>query len=172
MNRFIFTWFVFIFAIGGMTPSFAQSDDSAYEVQRQKTNRLLEERNRRFGEFEESLKLKTGIFGLKTKKDMQASIDILKQLVLNDNNIFKETKALLEYKDIERKSIEEIANQSSARINGYVNTISKLQRNKDELQTEVGALQKENNVYMLLCIGMGTLSLLLLVLFVRMKLKA
>ena len=67
------------------TTAFSQpstSDSSGYEAQRQKVNELLQQRSARFGQFDESLKQRTGIFGLKTKKDMQASIDILKQIVV------------------------------------------------------------------------------------------
>src|SRR5690606_20082981 len=74
-------------------------DSLEYEIQRQKVNQLLDRRASRFGHFDESLKKRTGIFGMKTKKDMQASINILLEIVRTDNEIFKETRHLLSYKD-------------------------------------------------------------------------
>ena len=119
-------------------------DTAGYDAQRQKVNKLLQQRSARFGQFDESLKKRTGIFGLKTKKDMQASIDILKQIVLTDNDIFQETKILLDYKDFEKSQIAQQADEFDGRINGYIKTISKLQREQERLSEEVDRLEKAN----------------------------
>src|SRR3546814_14323558 len=113
------------------------SDTSGYEAQRQKVNQLLQQRSARFGQFDESLKKRTGIFGLKTKKDMQASIDILKQIVLTDNDVFRETKMLLDYKDVEKSQISQQADEFDARINGYIKPIGKLQPEHERLSVTV-----------------------------------
>src|SRR5690606_2005711 len=77
-------------------------------------------------------------------KDMQASIDILKEIVLTDNDIFRETKALLDYKDFETSQVTLRADEFDGRINGYIKTISKLQREQDRLTAEVDELEKAN----------------------------
>ncbi len=137
--------------------SFGQetSDTTGYEVQRQKVNKLLTERSQRFGQFDESLQKRTGIFGLKTKKDMQASIDILKQIVLTDNDIFQETKALLDFKDFEKSQIADKASEFDGRINGYIKTISKLQHEHERMAAEISALEKANQFYQGLVILFG-----------------
>lgn len=144
--------------------SFGQetSDTAGYEVQRLKVNKLLTERSQRFGQFDESLQKRTGIFGLKTKKDMQASIDILKQIVLTDNDIFQETKALLDFKDFEKSQIADRASEFDGRINGYIKTISKLQREHERMASEINALEKANQFYqglvillVLIAVGIG-----------------
>ncbi len=116
-------------------------------MQRQKVNDLLAQRSARFGQFDESLKKRTGIFGLKTKKDMQASIDILKEIVLTDNNIFRETKMLLDYKDFEKSQIAQQASEFDGRINGYIKTIGKLQREQERMVSAIDALEKTNRFY-------------------------
>lgn len=139
---------------------FAQSvssDTSGYERQRLKVNELLTQRSARFGQFDESLKKRTGIFGLKTKKDMQASIDILKQIVLTDNEIFKETKALLDYKEFEKEQVSQRATEFDSRINGYIRTISKLQQSHDQLTNEIAVLERRNQRYAGLALLFGTL---------------
>lgn len=156
-------------------PSFAQqstSDTSGYEMQRQKVNELLQQRSARFGQFDESLKKRTGIFGLKTKKDMQSSIDILKQIVMTDNNIFRETKMLLDYKDFEKSQIAEQANEFDGRINGYIKTISKLQREQERLTAEVDALEKSNRFYegMLVLLGLSIVGAGIFLILRRQKL--
>lgn len=120
------------------------ADTAGYEMQRQKVNELLQQRSARFGQFDESLTKRTGIFGLKTKKDMQASIDILKQIVLTDNDIFRETKMLLDYKDFQTSQITQQADEFDGRINGYIKTISKLQREQERLTADIDALEKSN----------------------------
>lgn len=139
-----------------------QPDSKDYDQQRERVNALLKERSKRFGDFDKSLQSKTGIFGLKTKKDMQASIDILEEIVLNDNRIFKETKALLEFKDIEQRSISNSAQESRARIDGYVRTISKMQKNQEALSNRIDALEKQNGLYLTAIVILGILSALLL----------
>lgn len=125
----------------------AERDTSSYELQRQKVNDLLTQRSARFGQFDESLKKRTGIFGLKTKKDMQASIDILKEIVLTDNNIFRETKMLLDYKDFEKSQVAQQAAEFDGRINGYIKTIGKLQREQERMDDAVDRLEKTNRFY-------------------------
>lgn len=132
-----------IFTLASVSFNVAIAQDTlAYEVQRKKVNDLLSERSQRFDQYNQSLQKKTGIFGLKTKKDMQASIDILKELVLTDNNIFKETKVLVDYKDMEKTFITSQAQESESRINGYVKTISKLQKDQDAQKKEIDNLEK------------------------------
>ena len=153
--------------------SFAQktSDTADYEAQRQKVNALLNERSQRFGQFDESLQKRTGIFGLKTKKDMQASIDILKQVVQMDNAIFQETKALLDFKDFEKSQISEKAMEFDGRIDGYIKTISKLQREHERMSEEINALDRTNRFYQGVTLLLGLIVMVLGLVFIRKRQK-
>jgi hypothetical protein len=128
----------------GINQVFAQSDSSAYEVQRIIINQLLAERRSRFGQYENSLDKRTGIFGLKTKKDMQFSNDILRQIVLTDNDIFSELKILLDYKDLEKEQVKIKAETVEGRIGRYQTTITGLQQENEKLRTET---EKKNEDY-------------------------
>jgi len=145
-------------------------DTLAYEVQRQRVNNLLNQRSARFGQFNKSLEARTGIFGFKTKKDMQASIDILKEIVATDNHIFKETKVLLDYKDMEKTFISYKANESAARINGYVNTISKQQKAQEKQALEIQELEQRANRYFLFNLFSSILIIILAIVFLKQKL--
>jgi hypothetical protein len=114
----------------------AQADTSAYNTQRKRINQLLAERSQRFGQYDNSLSKRSGIFGLKTKKDMQASNDILTQIVLTDNDIFSELKVLLDYKDFEKKEVENHAENIEGRIERFQTTITRLQQENDKLKAE------------------------------------
>lgn len=166
MKYRIFLFFVFILL--SYQPILAQ-DTLAYEIQRQRVNTLLDQRSARFGQFDQSLKARTGIFGLKTKKDMQASIDILKEIVATDNNIFKETKVLLEYKDMEKTFISSEAEQSAKRINGYINTISKLQKNQEEQLLKIQELQQTSNRYLVASLFSTLLVIILAFILIKNK---
>jgi len=114
----------------------AQSDSTAYKLQRNKINQLLGERSADFSQYYNSLTKRTGIFGLKTKRDMQTSNDILTQIVLTDNNIFSELKVLLDYKDFEKKEVQHRAETVEGRIDRFQTTITRLQQENDKLKAE------------------------------------
>ena len=117
---------------------------TAYETQRKKVNNLLENRSLKFGRYDESLTMRTGIFGLKTKKDMQRSNDILTEIVQTDNEIFKELKILLDYKDLEKSRVEAVASETETRMNAYMQTIKKLQDQNDKLRAELDETESKN----------------------------
>lgn len=116
------------------SPVSAQNDSSAYEAQRNKINKLLNERSSRFGQYDNSLGKRSGIFGLKTKRDLQFSNDILRQIVLTDNDIFSELKVLMDYKDFEKKQVEARAETVEGRIDSYQTTITRLQQENEKLR--------------------------------------
>jgi hypothetical protein len=105
----------------------SQTDTSAYETQRTKINSLLAQRSAKFGQYEESLNTKTGIFGFQTKDDIRNSNEILREITMNDNNIFKELKVLLDYKDLQYQQVKSNITNNSERLQSYMNAIKKLQ---------------------------------------------
>jgi hypothetical protein len=135
-----------LFLIFGTFKAFSlQTDTSAYQTQRLKVNALLAARSANFGQYEESLTTRTGIFGLQTKKDIRNSNEILRQLVLNDNNIFKELKVLMDYKDLEVKQVKTDVIQRSDRIQNYQLSIKQLQDQNEQLHAAVKSVHKEKN---------------------------
>lgn len=113
-----------------------QSDTSAYETQRLKVNALLNQRSAKFGQYDQSLNAKTGIFGFQTKGDIKNSNEILRQIVLNDNNIFKELKILMDYKDQEVKQAKNTASTVNARMLSCMQSMKKLQDQNEILRKE------------------------------------
>lgn len=145
-------WIMAIILNVGINQVSAQNDSSAYELQRKKINELLNERSSRFGQYESSLGRRSGIFGLKTKKDMQFSNDILRQIVLTDNDIFSELKILLDYKDFEKQQLETRTETVEGRIDRYQSTITDLQQENEKLRAEAAQSIEENekqNIYLL-----------------------
>lgn len=122
-----------------------QIDTSAYNTQRLKINKLLAERSLKFGQYDESLHTRTGIFGLQTKKDIRNSNEILRQITLNDNDIFKEIKVLLDYKDLEVEKTKTAVDNSSDRVQNYMLSIKKLQDQNEQLKQDLTTAEKSKN---------------------------
>lgn len=159
--------------------SFSQSPldtSSSFEEQRKRVNNLLNERSKKFGEYDVSLQQKTGIFGLfKSKGDMQKSIDILKQIVINDNNIFIETRKLLDLKDSERERFQKLATEYDEQVTAYMKTISTLQRENENLREQISNLEDKDHsnstyIYLFLFVFIG-LIFIILNLYKRLKTK-
>ena len=106
--------------------SFSQ-EMSAYEIQRTKINALLAERSAKFGQYDESLSARTGIFGFQTKRDIKNSNEILRQIALTDNEIFTQLKVLMDYKDLQVEQVKTVASSNSESILNYRKTIKSLQ---------------------------------------------
>jgi len=123
-----------------------QNDTSAYQVQRLKINALLAERSAKFGQYDLSLNARTGIFGLQTKNDLKNSNEILRSIILNDNNIFRELKILMDYKDQEVQQVQANAGNTAKRIEGYMLAIKKLQDQNDELKKKAAVITAEKNI--------------------------
>lgn len=112
-------------------------DTTAYQIQRLKINSLLAERSAKFGQYEESLNARTGIFGFQTKNDIRNSNEILRQIAINDNNIFQELKVLLDYKDVQMQAVQTTANTTSERILNYRKSIKTLQDQNEALSSQL-----------------------------------
>ena len=148
-----------------------QADTSAYQTQRLKVNSLLTDRSNKFGQYDQSLDQRTGIFGFQTKQDIKNSNEILRQIVLNDNNIFKELKILMNYKDQEVQQAQRSANSTNTRIQSYMLSIKKLQDQNELLKKEA----ENGRAGKTLSISIAILSLIALlgaVYFFRNKLRA
>ncbi|WP_410221519.1 hypothetical protein [Pedobacter sp.] len=164
-----FTLFVLLFVFSAKI-IFAQ-DTSAYNIQRAKINSLLADRSAKFSQYDESLKARTGIFGLQTKRDIRNSNEILRTIVMNDNNIFQELKVLLEYKDIQFKQAQTDADFNTQRILNFKTTIRNLQLKNDELLNYNNKISKSSDYKTLTLVLAAVIILILLLLLRKAKLS-
>ncbi|HCN82110.1 MAG TPA: hypothetical protein DIT07_00595 [Sphingobacteriaceae bacterium] len=141
----------------------AQQDSSAYQMQRKKINQLLADRSAKFGRYDQSLSSRTGIFGLKTKKDMQRSNDILTEIVKTDNTVFIELKTLLDYKDLEKTEVQDKYQETESSKINFMTTITKLQQQNDQLKDDLEKSKAQNAtiiysllIFLLILTGAGS----------------
>lgn len=134
-------------------------DSANYELQRFKINSLLEKRSSNFGQYEVSLQARTGIFGLQTKNDLRRSNEILRQIALTDNDIFRELKVLMDYKDLQAQGIAETAQTNGERLALYRASIKKLQDQNETLASQnkklTGKLTSKNYLLGILFIALA-----------------
>lgn len=136
-----------------------QSDSLAYQLQRTKINGMLDARSSKFGLYAESLDTRTGIFGFKTKRDMQKSIDILIEIIQTDNEILKETKTLLDYKTFEQEKVLSRSKESEDRNLAYMRTINKLENERERISAELDTAENSLHLYQILFFLLLTLTL-------------
>lgn len=154
IKNFLLLLFVGFFSLNAVA---IRVDTSAYQLQRLKINALLAERSTRFGQYDQSLNARTGIFGFQTKRDIKNSNEILRQIVLNDNNIFKELKVLMDYKDQEVKNVIINSNTTNGRIQNYMLSIKKLQDQNESLRKEINTIEKGKTSYYYIISFLGLL---------------
>lgn len=123
-----------------------QNDTSGYQTQRLRINALLAERSAKFGQYELSLNSRTGIFGMQTKDDIRNSNEILRGIILSDNNVFRELKVLMNYKDQEVEQAQSNALTTRTRIEGYMSTIKRLQDQNEKLKLSAGNSTEKKSI--------------------------
>lgn len=142
IKRFLFSIFlltcIFSFALA--------QDTTAYEIQRAKINGLLAQRSAKFGAYDLSLKARTGIFGLQTKRDIKNSNEILRQIALTDNRIFKELKVLLDYRNIQMDEAKSTVDYNKTSIVNYRKTIKDLQAKNQDLSRQLSKAETSSTI--------------------------
>src|SRR6201996_2363083 len=130
-------WCIFSFAQSKTNP-----DSLAYQLQRAKINAMLDTRSKKFGQYDESLRKHTGIFGLQTKKDIRRSNDILMDINRTDDSIFMQIKILLNYRTFQQQQAQTKSVETENYSLGYMNTINRLRGQIDKMKQDAADTQK------------------------------
>ena len=135
---------IFLFSLF-LADTFAQvsSDSLAYQAQRKKINTMLVQRKQKFGQYDQSLTRHTGIFGLQTKKDIKASNDILMDIVNTDNDIFVQTKILLDYKTFQQNQAQMHSSETDNTNMGFMSSINTLRAQNEQLKQEASTAEAD-----------------------------
>lgn len=122
----------------------AQNSDSiAYQQQRSKINQMLAARTQKFGQYDASLKMHTGIFGLQTKKDIRRSNAILMDIVKTDDDIYRQIKILFDLKTFQTAQVQTHTQEVEQNTLGYMTAINKLRKETDQLRADAQQQQQE-----------------------------
>jgi hypothetical protein len=166
-------WYSSIFAQTRPNP-----DSLQYEMQRSKINAMLDSRHLKFGQYDESLKKHTGIFGLQTKKDIRRSNDILMDIARADDSIFIQTKILLDFRTsqlttrtFQQQQAEQKSTVDADHGLAYMTTINRLRDQADKMKQDQLAAQGhyQNTVRLLFIIIVLMLGSIFFLLFRRRR---
>lgn len=124
------------------------ADSVAYEAQRQKINDMLDARRDKFGQYSESLNQHSGIFGFQSKKDIRHSADILMEIAQTDEEIFKQTKILLDYRAFQQTQAQTQTAETQTTNLAYMSTINKLRSELERVKTEAANTEKSQDKHM------------------------
>jgi hypothetical protein len=140
-NLFALIVFSFLSAV-----AFAQanSDSLAYQLQRNKINTMLAERTQKFGKYDESLKMHTGIFGFQSKNDIRRSNDILMDIVKTDDSIYTQLKILLDYRAFQQTQVVNHSKETEENTIGFMATINKLRQQAGQLKADAKTQQAQH----------------------------
>jgi hypothetical protein len=148
----------------------ANADSLAYQLQRKKINTMLEARTQKFGQYDQSLKVHTGIFGFQTKKDIRRSNEILMDIAKTDDSIYKELKILLDFRTFQQTRVQTHASETEESAITFMNTINKLRGQVDKLKSDAvkqeGKADKTRNLFIVIII---IASILLVISFTRRR---
>lgn len=127
---------------------------------------MLEQRKQKFGQYTQSLSQHTGIFGLQTKKDIRRSNDILMDIVKTDEDIFVQTKILLDYRAFQQTQMQSRSTETDNVNMGFMNTINTLRAQNDKLKRDAEATEQkqEKTTQTALAIIVGLIIIVLLLL--------
>ncbi len=159
-------------------PIFAQTkqnpDSLAYQLQRTKINGMLDARRIKFGQYDESLRKHTGIFGLQTKKDIRRSNEILMDINRTDDSIFMQIKILLSYRTFQQQQAQTKSAEVENYSLGYMNTINRLREQIDKIKRDAlankQADESHQRIYVILLVLM--VASILILLFTKSRAKA
>ncbi len=140
LSSFLLLYFLCIAAFAQVN-----TDSLAYQLQRKKINSMLAQRTLKFGQYDQSLSMHTGIFGFQTKKDIRRSNDILMDIVKTDNDIYKELKILLDLRTFQQTQVQTHSKEAENSNIGFMTTINKLRDQVDQLKTDDAQQQQEHD---------------------------
>ncbi|MDO7744180.1 MAG: hypothetical protein MUP99_10410, partial [Pedobacter sp.] len=69
----------------------------------------------------------------------------LRAIILNDNNIFRELKILMNYKDQQVQQVQSNVTSTNKRIAGYMMSIKNLQEQNDILKQRADKIEAKSN---------------------------
>ena len=131
---------------------------------------ILKERQDHFSDYTKSLDESTGIFGLKTKKDIQRSNSILIDIVKLDNRLIAVLNRELSYKDFEKTSMNyrSLDDQKTMDLlqQNIVSSENKMKEMNGKLLADQHQINNRNRVIVLLI-----LLVLFLIYHLRLKKK-
>lgn len=132
---------------------------------------LLEERRKKFDAYATSIEKHSGIFGNKTKKDMQKSNDVLTEIVKTDNRIIGTLNRTVDFRTYEKINMNYDVQAHADRVNSLLRSVDTLQKQVQVLNSNKTYLTTKLQRLQIITFFLVTLCIALVVLFLKRRRK-
>ena len=149
--------------------AFCQVDTTQYLIDL-RIRAMVNERKNLYSQYSQQIEKKSGFFGNQTKNDIRKANEILLKILNTDTRIFEELEEMIKAQDremqkrkYEKQDKEYTIIKKDEEVQTHAETVAKLQRNVENLQTKEAELKKSRNTYrflfftsllfLLLCLG-------------------
>ena len=136
---------------------------------RQELQNLLAERKEKFDAYASSLEKRSGIFGGKTKNDIQRSIEVLTEIVRTDNRIISTLNRVSDFKTFEKVNMNYDLIKCNEQLDEFRNAVETLNKQLNVVTALNASLKNKSYGFQWLTFGLLSLLGILLILFLRRK---
>ena len=130
---------------------------------RAQLHELLQERQKKFGSYTASLKKRSGIFGGKTKVDLQRSNKVLMDIIDTDNRMISVLNRVVDFKTYEKVNMNYELLSCNERVENLQRAVDALNTHVSKLTSSNTALEKRTGNLKFLTTTFGILVLGLLI---------
>lgn len=163
MKKIFLLGLILLVSVTGALP---QEKTQNRTADREELHKLLQERKKKFDSYSESLKKRSGIFGGKTKTDMQRSNNVLIDIIESDNKIISVLNRVVDFKTYEKVNMNYDLLSCNERVENLQHAVAALNKQMNILSSSNASLEKRAHNLKSLSTAFGILILLLLLFIV------
>ena len=134
---------------------------------RQELQNLLQERKEKFDAYAASLEKRSGIFGGKTKNDMQRSNEVLTEIVRTDNRIISTLNRVADFKTFEKVNLEYDFMKNNEQLNNLRHAVDTLNKQVSVLTVVNSSLKSRTQNLQWLVYGLLFLMTVMVIITLR-----
>lgn len=134
---------------------------------RAELQKLLEERQKKFNAYSESLKKHSGFFGGKTKADMQRSNGVLRDIIETDNRMISVLNRVVDFRTFEKVNMNYDLLSCNERVENLQRAVDALNKRVTTFASDNEDLKKKAGTLRVLSTVFGIFVLVLLVFIAR-----
>jgi hypothetical protein len=164
MKKIFFLIQIFLMSAGTVLSQDPAQNRTADRAELQK---LLEERQKKFSAYSESLKKRSGFFGGKSKADIQRSNEVLRDIIESDNQIIKVLNRVVDFRTFEKVNMNYDLLSCNERVDNLQRAVDMLNNRVSKLTSSNATLEKQTGNLKFLSTTFGILLLGLLIFIAR-----
>lgn len=170
MKKIFFLGLTFLLPLTGvLSQERKQQRTPDRTADRAELHKLLQERQKKFDTYSSSLEKRSGIFGGKTKMDIQRSNEVLTDIIESDNRIISVLNRVVDFKTYEKANMNYELLSCNERVGNLQRAVDALNKQMTSLGASNTTLQQKARNLKLLATAFGILVLGLLLFIAARK---